>query len=355
MTSLQLCQLFEHCHIYNLGGFIFQNKLTGTSSLLAIPLLKCSLNKIIYLHRNNLGIHLEDGIENIRDLTDLGLDKLNAKVLLKRIDVWKVEGLPLDFCSSNNSSPSMTATADPSTSTEIVQKQLDVDFASARYCRDRAATDRIVASADAGNHLAQAYLSILYDRKGTLVETNRHKAEEYATKAISWLKKNASSGNNYVLYNMALCYCDGRGVEQSDEEAVRYAKLAADQNHAASQAHLGFCYHFGKGVIQNYSEAVRYFKLAADQGYAEAQFYQGFCYTYGTGVVKNDKEAARYFKLAADQGYAVAQYWLAVRFEYGRGVTKDRSEALRLYELAADQEYKPAVLRLETWFYDGVD
>jgi len=42
LTSLQLCQLFEHSHIYNLGGFIFQNKLTGTSSLLAIQLLSCS-------------------------------------------------------------------------------------------------------------------------------------------------------------------------------------------------------------------------------------------------------------------------------------------------------------------------
>ncbi len=310
---------------------------------------------------------MEDGIENIRDLTDLGLDSLNAKVLLKRIDVWKGEGLPVDFCpnfpvtSSNISSPTTTVTADPSTSTEIIEKQLDVDFASAMYCSDRAATDRINVLADAGNHLAQAYLSMLYESAGhlesssALVENNLKKSQEYAIKALPWLEENASDGNKYALYNLALCYCDGRGVEQSEEEAVKYAQLAADQNHAASQAHLGSRYCYGRGVTQDYSEAVRYFKLAADQGNTEAQLDLGFCYSDGKGVIKDDKEAVRYCKLAADQGYVVAQFWLAMRLEHGIGVTKNRSEALRLYQLAADQRYKPAVSRLETWSYDGVD
>lgn len=34
---------------------------------------------------------------------------------------------------------------------------------------------------------------------------------------------------------------------------------------------LGVCFQNGKGVEQSYTEAVKYYKLAADQGYADAQ------------------------------------------------------------------------------------
>ncbi len=36
-------------------------------------------------------------IDSIEDLTDLGLDKLRAKILLRFSSVWKKEGLPADF------------------------------------------------------------------------------------------------------------------------------------------------------------------------------------------------------------------------------------------------------------------
>ncbi len=138
------------------------------------------------------GIHLEDGIESVQDLIDLGLDKLTAKVLLKRITVWKEEGLPENF------------RLNPHVSTPIgeftgsVEIQLDDNFVGARYCKCQAATDSITAAAEAGNYLAQSYLSILYDREGTLVEKNRLKAEEYTTKALTWLKENAANGNIYA-------------------------------------------------------------------------------------------------------------------------------------------------------------
>ena len=30
LTSPQLCQLFDHCYLYNLGEFVLRNKLIGT-------------------------------------------------------------------------------------------------------------------------------------------------------------------------------------------------------------------------------------------------------------------------------------------------------------------------------------
>eukprot|EP01032_Pedospumella_encystans_P016540 gene16540-18869_t len=309
-----------------------------------------------------VGIHLEDGIENIRDLTDLGLDRLNAKVLLKRIDAWKVEGVPTDFSSTNSTSHfrsgnssavTISTTSNDCADAALVQKQLDDDFSAANYCCDRAATDRITAAAEAGDPLAQAYLSILHDKEENLVEKDRTRAVEYATRSLLWLKENASSGNAFALYNLAMCYADGRGVSENEKEAVRYARLAADQNHAGAQNFLGFCFDTGKGVIIDHYEAVRYFKLAADQGRSVGQYNLGLSYSEGKGVTRDEKEAARYFKLAADQGDSWAQYQLGLCYENGAGVTINKQEALRYYKLAADNEHKSAQLRLQNLSHDA--
>ena len=119
---------------------------------------------------------MEDGIDSIDNLTDLGLDKLTAKVLLKHIAAWKEKGLPTDFLpSTNKTSIGMTTIASPRTYSTEIGMDLDADFVPARWCGSRAATDCITLAAEAGNHLAQAYLSILYDRADTLLGKNREK------------------------------------------------------------------------------------------------------------------------------------------------------------------------------------
>lgn len=261
---------------------------------------------------------MEEGIDSIQDLTDLGLDKLTAKVLLKRIVLWKEHGLPEGFCTKADSESAVPSTlSTTATTTEsanaafIAEKQLDDDFVAAqwRYCR--AATDRIIASAEAGNHLAEAYLSILYYRGETLVEKNRAKAEHCATQALPWLREKASSGNRFALFNLALCFDDARGVNQNVNEAVRYAHLAAEQGHASSQYFLGQCYDEGAGVILDETVAANYYRLAADQGHSSAQYNLGVNYASGTGVNKDMHEAIKYYRLAADQGDPSALFSLA--------------------------------------------
>ncbi|MCL2148518.1 MAG: sel1 repeat family protein, partial [Methanomassiliicoccaceae archaeon] len=56
----------------------------------------------------------------------------------------------------------------------------------------------------------------------------------------------------------------GRGVEQSDAEAVRWYALAAEQGDAGAQRNLGSMYRMGRGVVQSDAEAARLYKLAAE-------------------------------------------------------------------------------------------
>ena len=59
----------------------------------------------------------------------------------------------------------------------------------------------------------------------------------------------------------------------------------------------------GHGVPQSNVEAARWFRKAADQGDAGAQYYLGNMFEQGRGVALSDVEAARWYRKAADQGH----------------------------------------------------
>ena len=59
------------------------------------------------------------------------------------------------------------------------------------------------------------------------------------------------------------------GWPQSDAEAVKWYRKAAEQGHAAAQNNLGAMYANGQGVARSDAEAVKWFRKAAEQGYAD--------------------------------------------------------------------------------------
>jgi hypothetical protein len=63
-------------------------------------------------------------------------------------------------------------------------------------------------------------------------------------------------------------------------------------------------FYEGRGVAQSDVEAARWYRKAADQGIAQAQYNLGFMFDQGRGVAQSDVEAARWFRKAADQGFA---------------------------------------------------
>ena len=55
-----------------------------------------------------------------------------------------------------------------------------------------------------------------------------------------------------------------RGVAQSDVEATRWCRKAADKGDVCAQHNLGFMFAQGRGVAQSDVEAARWFRKAAD-------------------------------------------------------------------------------------------
>jgi TPR repeat protein len=79
--------------------------------------------------------------------------------------------------------------------------------------------------------------------------------------------------------------------------------------------------------VTDKAEAVRYYKLAVDQNDTDAQYDYAVCLDDGRDVVKDEVEAAKYFKFAADQNHTTTQFHDALCFEDGRDVVKDEAEA----------------------------
>ena len=98
------------------------------------------------------------------------------------------------------------------------------------------------------------------------------------------------------------CYEFGEGVEQSDAEAAKWYRKAAEQGYAEAQLHLGNCSRNGQGLPQNYENAAKWYRMAAEQGHVKAQFHLALCYKYGEGVEQSNAEAVKWCRRIAEQG-----------------------------------------------------
>jgi len=65
-------------------------------------------------------------------------------------------------------------------------------------------------------------------------------------------------------HSLGTMFEQGRGVAQSDMEAARWCRKAADQGHALAQNNLGTMFYEGRGVAQSGVAAARWYRKAAD-------------------------------------------------------------------------------------------
>ena len=87
-----------------------------------------------------------------------------------------------------------------------------------------------------------------------------------------------------------------------------YARITnIDPKDADAQYRLGLCYEYGEGVTQSYEEAVKWYRLAAEQNNADAQNRLGLCYEYGNGVQQSYRNAAKWYCKAENNGYVYPQ------------------------------------------------
>ena len=132
-------------------------------------------------------------------------------------------------------------------------------------------------------------------------------SDEDLVSAAFLYKKAAAQGHSDAQTNLAAMYAEGRGVDISGTEAVRWYLEAAEGGNVRAQYSLALMYHLGEGITRNYDGAIEWYENAARQGDANAMNNMAFMYGMGEGVVQSDVEAYVWFALAASRGNADAR------------------------------------------------
>lgn len=166
-------------------------------------------------------------------------------------------------------------------------------------------------------------------------------------------KEVEANGEPRGQYNVGRMYELGLGVEKSDEEAVKWFRMAADQGDADAQHKMGFKYLYGNGVEWSDDEAVKWFRKAAEQGDWVAQLELGYMYGYGVGVERDPHEASKWYGLAAEEGDDDAVANLGC-LAYMEGSEQSYEEARRLFEKASDMGSSISKVYLASMYIDGL-
>jgi len=94
--------------------------------------------------------------------------------------------------------------------------------------------------------------------------------EKGTVASFKWYSRAAEAGNVGALYNLGVCYRDGKGVAADARAAVKWWTRAAEAGLAEAQHNLGVCYATGAGVVRDFAAARMWWMRAAAAGIAEA-------------------------------------------------------------------------------------
>jgi len=199
----------------------------------------------------------------------------------------------------------------------------------------------LLASAYALPEAAQAQENIATEELAdmALPPSELAKAREFiSAEDLAVLRQSAREGWSFDQYTLGLMYAEGKGVPQSDTQAVYWIRLAAEQDNSHAQTNLGLRYMVGEGVPQDYAQGARWLRLAAEWGNQEAQSRLGLLYLEGQGVPKNYVASYIWADLAAAQG---DEFGLKIKETVAELLTPvERYRARRLSEECYRQDYR---------------
>ena len=201
-------------------------------------------------------------------------------------------------------------------------------------------------------------------------------------KAFEWSNKSAEAGNVTGMFNTALYYAKGYGVErdlnkaaewlekaaEEDEDAANLAPVLrqaskdlnlAEQGDSKAQGRLAkyFMSHASMldqaGIEDYYTEALYWAKKGADQNDGMALCILGLAYSNGRGVHTDEKTALEYYKKGAYAGDPLAIFNLGSYYSQGIVVKQNLRFAFELTKIAAENGEGQAMAALGKCYQFG--
>ena len=121
-------------------------------------------------------------------------------------------------------------------------------------------------------------------------------------------------------------YAEGKALYEAKDYAAALAKLkpAATKGHKKAQYRVGRCYDKGYGVEENNEEALKWYAKAADQGYYKAEYQMARAYVKGKGVAPDEKKARSWVKRAVSGKKHGAEMLQEIKNDAAKGDKTDQ-------------------------------
>ena len=145
--------------------------------------------------------------------------------------------------------------------------------------------------------------------------------------------KLAEAGDIFAQNELADMYLYGYGIEEDEEEGVKWLKKSLEVGYWRAMIKLADCYSDGVGVLQDELKAIDLYKKVYELGSGEAANKIGLIYVYDENQ-NNSEEAVKWYRKGFEKGDSWSGYNLADCYSNGIGVSQDELKALELYKKA---------------------
>jgi len=170
-----------------------------------------------------------------------------------------------------------------------------------------------ISAANRGSVHAQIFLGDYYESKSYFNKDNSTQEE-----AMKWFLLAAQQGNPHAQYCVGINYLNGFGVKKNGKLGMLWLNKSADQGYNEAIYELGWRYLDPKaGVKRNLDESFKWFSKFIEMNnpslpiqMAQAMYEVGIMYYKGNGTDKNLDNAFFYIQSSADLGLDDAIEWI---------------------------------------------
>lgn len=134
-------------------------------------------------------------------------------------------------------------------------------------------------------------------------------ASEQRDAAVTLLRM-AEDGDPDAAYAMGRLLLDGGVMEKDVSKALSFFRAAAGSGNGYAMYQIGKHSMTGEGAAKDAKEALRWFTAAAERGNAAAQYALGKLYLAGEYAPKDPEAAREWFARSAKQGNQYAQFFV---------------------------------------------
>lgn len=180
-----------------------------------------------------------------------------------------------------------------------------------------------------------------------------YRIKENSEQNLRWHNIAYKYGNIDSAFELGLIYSDGLyGVEQSNEQAIKYLEMAANANIVDAYLNLGRLL----SKVERYDDAEKWLKLALEHGDPEQSDYAFNLELLGDLYYEkdqNDPKVYEYYHKAAIRGSSRAKFNLGYLYEDGiGGVSQDEYQSISWYRYAAKDGYALAQCSVGRYYFD---